>query len=146
MAYHLEMRTFPYAREQVFDLVADVESYPQFLPLWQHARIRQDNDNLYHTSQLIQLGPVSHRFQTQTRLNRPDSIEVRSDDSFFERFSILWSFVEATGAQTQVRFRLHCEARSRLMRPVFDLVLAESSRSIVDAFERRARLLCGAGP
>ena len=145
MAYHQETRVLPYTPDQMFELVADVESYPAFLPLWREARIRRLTDDppfeTYRTSQVIQLGPVHRRFTTETRMRRPTGIEIDSDDPFFERFSIIWSFSPGSDDGCRVSFKLDCEAGPRLMRPVFDLVLNESAHGIMRAFEGRARSL-----
>ena len=147
MAFHQETRALPYTPDQMFELVADVESYPAFLPLWREARIRRLTDSppfeTYRTSQVIQLGPAHRRFVTETRMQRPDRIVIESDDPFFKRFSINWSFSPAPVSGCRVSFRLDCEARPVLMRPVFDLVLNESAHGIMRAFEGRARALYG---
>ena len=145
MAYHQETRVLPYTQDQMFELVADVESYPAFLPLWREARIRRLTDDppfaTYRTSQVIQLGPVHRRFNTETRMQRPTRIEISSDDPLFKRFSITWSFPPGSDDSCRVSFTLDCQAASRLMRPVFDLVLSESAHGIMRAFEGRARSL-----
>lgn len=145
MAYHQETRVLPYTPDQMFELVADVESYPAFLPLWREAQIGRLTDDppfeTYRTTQVIQLGPVHRRFITETRMRRPDRIEIRSNDPFFKRFSIMWSFFPDSDGGCRVSFGLDCEASPILMRPVFDLVLNESAQGIMRAFEGRARTL-----
>ncbi|MCP3870040.1 MAG: type II toxin-antitoxin system RatA family toxin [Gammaproteobacteria bacterium] len=145
MAYHEERRMFPYTAEQMFELVADVESYPEFLPLWHEARTRpvsnRDSWDIYRTSQIIQLGPIRRRFSTETRMWRPKTIEINSSDTFFKLFSIEWDFEPLPNNHCRVEFRLRCEAGSRLMKPVFELVLTESAQTTMHAFQKRARML-----
>ncbi len=97
----------------------------------------------YRTTQVIQLGPVHRRFITETRMQRPSDIEIKSDDPFFKRFSIIWAFSSGSDGGCRVSFKLDCEASPLLMRPVFNLVLNESAHGIMRAFDKRARTLYG---
>ncbi|MCB1856875.1 MAG: type II toxin-antitoxin system RatA family toxin [Gammaproteobacteria bacterium] len=136
----------PFSREQIFNLVADVERYPEFLPLWHHAKITRspEDSSLYVTVQTLQLGLMIKRFRTETRLRSPDSIDVRSSDPLFDRFHIHWSFETGPDGSCLVDFLLDCEARSIFLRPMLDLLLLDTARSTVGAFERRAHALYGA--
>lgn len=145
MADHREQCLLPFTPEQIFDLVGDVERYPEFLPLWHQAavirRSRDHSEEHYHTEQTLQLGPLHKRFCTQTRLRRPSQIVVTSDDPLFDRFVIQWRFEPREPGSCLVDFSLRCDASSLLLRPLFDTVLTQSSPDIVRAFARRARLV-----
>lgn len=148
MVSHRTKRVLPFSQEQLFGLVADVESYPQFLPMWQGARIWRPPGNagdIYRTEQTIQLGPANKRFLTETRMHHPDQIDVTSNDALFRRFLICWRFEALQEQRCRVDFTMDCEARSLLLKPVMDVVLTETSRVIVTAFERRAHRLFGDG-
>ena len=147
MPLHRERRVLPFTQAQVFDLVADVERYPEFLPLWHNARVTLSprEPDLYITDQTLQLGLLQKNFRTNTRLRRPSAIEVMSQDLLFERFVIRWEFDPLPDDRCMVDFFLHCEARSLLLRPVLDTVLLQAAHAIVGAFERRARSLYGGG-
>ena len=145
MATHNEKRLLPYMPEQIFDLVADVEKYPEFLPLWRDVAVqRPQGENrrvLYHTEQTLQLGPVQKRFCTETLLERPNRIQVESSDPLFKHFSIQWVFQTQPEAACLVDFSLRCEAGSFLLRPILEVVLMEAAQGMVRAFERRAHAL-----
>jgi len=145
MATHNEKRLLPYMPEQIFDLVADVEKYPEFLPLWRSVSVQrppgENGTGLYHTEQTLQLGPVQKKFRTETLLERPHRIHVESSDPLFNHFSIQWVFQPQPEAACLVDFSLRCEAGSFLLRPILEVVLMEAAQSIVRAFERRARAL-----
>lgn len=145
MAVHSERRTLPFTAEQIFELVADVERYPDFLPLWHAAstsRSEQDKD-LYITDQTLQLGLVQKTFRTETRLQRPDQILITSTDALFDEFIIKWMLETLPEHSCQVDFSLRCKAASPLLRPIFEVVLGSAAQSIVSAFERRAIALYG---
>lgn len=145
MPVHRETRVLPYRRDQFFDLVADVESYPEFLPMWRTAHIyRRRGDDVYFTDQEIGIGPMmSQRFRSRTRLNRPTDIEITSNDGLFEDFRILWHFGSPTADTCRIEFELSCDTHSTMMHRVMDLMLLKTARTMVEAFEARAQKLFG---
>lgn len=140
MAIHREKRMLPFSADQIFDLVADVERYPDFLPLWHHANTSrsEDNSDLYFTRQTLQLGPLRKTFRTETRMQRPGRIRITSNDPLFDKFLIQWLLEARSTHSCMVDFALRCEAASLLLRPVFEVVLGEAAQGIVRAFEQRA--------
>ncbi len=138
MTTYSEKRVIAAPRETVFDLVADVERYPEFLPLWANVRVFRRRGTVYYTEQDVGMGPIHQRFHTRTALMRPERIEVTSTDGNFRHFHIHWDFAEVP-AGCSVHIALRWEVRSWLLQRAIDMVLAETSRSMVDAFERRAR-------
>ena len=93
---HRESRVVAVSTEQMFDLVADVESYPEFLPLMREARIVSRHASGYETEQVLMLGLLAYRFRTHTELEPPHAIAVTSADRNFRRFEIRWSLAPAT--------------------------------------------------
>ena len=104
--------------ERLFDLVADVESYPEFLPFWREARIVRREHDVYYTQQSIGIGPLSDRFQTKTCLESPRHILVTPHraERLFNRFHIEWHFERIAADSSQVRLTFNVEPRSLLLR------------------------------
>lgn len=138
MTTYSETRMITAPRETVFDLVADVERYPEFLPLWSEARVYRHRGTTYYTEQEVGLGPIRQRFHTRTMLARPAHIDITSTDRAFRNFSIYWEFAEAP-VGCAVRVDLTWQVRSWLMQRAIDLVLPETAKTMVNAFETRAR-------
>jgi coenzyme Q-binding protein COQ10 len=148
MAVHQETRRLGYSPQQLFELISEVEHYPEFLPLWREVRISrtaslEKGKSTYYTDQTIQIGPFTKRFQTKTLLDPYCSIHITSSDALFRQFSINWLLSEEKNSSSNVNFSLNCVAASPLLRPIFDLALMESARSIVSTFEHRAKMLYG---
>lgn len=143
MTEHVESRLVGLPPEQVFDLVADVERYPEFLTPWQRAVICQRDGDGYQTEQTVGFGLLTRQFHTLTRLERPHRIVVTSHDDVFSRFCIRWDFTPADGG-CRIDFTLDCTVESWLLAPAFEMMLAPTAASMVSAFERRARDLAGA--
>lgn len=136
---HIENRLVPVPAELLFDLVADVERYPEFLPMWKSARIRNwDGPSTYVTEQHVGLGPINERFLTRTVLARPARIDVSSEDKLFREFYIRWNFAPAQGG-CRTGIELQWQVRSFLLQKGIDAVLPRTARMMVSAFETRAR-------
>jgi len=143
MSQYRVARTLPYAAGQLFDLAADVEQYPSFLPFWAAARVTRRAPGVYWTDQVLRLGMVRQRFETRTLLKRPRLIEVISEDRRFRLFRLSWKFESAGPAASHVELETEVEFKSRLTQRVFDLALAGSLTPVINAFEKRARAQFG---
>ncbi len=140
---YTENRALCYTPEQLFDLVADVERYPEFLPWWVAARIRKRDGEVYYTDQVIGFGPIRERFPSKTVLKRPERIDVISDGGPFRHLEIQWTFEPAPRRGCLVGFHLDFELRSKLVQRLFALLLSDAARRVVATFERRAREVYG---
>ncbi|RUQ27941.1 MAG: type II toxin-antitoxin system RatA family toxin [Candidatus Competibacteraceae bacterium] len=143
---HRESRVVAIAAEGLFDLVADVERYPEFIPLMREARIIQRYDRGYETEQVLALGLLERRFRTRTELDPPRSIVVTSADRIFRRFDILWSFAPVSEGQCRIDFALDCEVRSIWLKPIGDALVGPMALTMVNAFVQRARKIVSAPP
>ena len=143
MATHRESRAIARPPEWLFDIVADVERYPEFLPLIHQARIVQRHEDAYETEQSLALGLMRHRFRTRTELDRPRAITVVSSDRSFCRFDIRWQFSPLADDHCHVDFTLDCETRSFFLMPIVQLLVLPMATSMVAAFEARAHALAG---
>ena len=80
MPTHAEKRILPYSPEQMFDLVAQVERYPEFLPWCIAARIRQKDDKLLVADLIIGFKMIRERFTSRVEFDRPRRIDVRMQE------------------------------------------------------------------
>ena len=134
-------RVMPYRPEQLFDIAADVERYPDFLPWWLSAKIRRREDNVYYTDQVIGFGPVRQRFTTKTVLLRPSEIGVTAIDGPFETFDLTWRFGAVEKVRCEVTIVGEIEIRAPLLGGVLSRAMGGTANSIISAFEARARRL-----
>ncbi|MBE2257668.1 MAG: type II toxin-antitoxin system RatA family toxin [Rhodobacteraceae bacterium] len=141
MATHRESRAIALTAEWLFDVVADVERYPEFVPLMLDAKVVHREDDAYETEQRLALGLLMHRFRTRTELERPRRITVLSDDRSFCRFDIRWTFSPLDDEHCHVDFALDCETSSLFLMPVIQLLVLPMATSMVTAFETRAHAL-----
>ncbi len=138
MTTHRETRFVPVPHDHLFDLVADVERYPQFLTLWRSARIYDRDETGYYTEQEVGMGPIREQFRTHTTFVRPEWIEVNSIDPLFKRFHIRWDFAPARSG-ARVIIALTWEVHSRLLQHAIEAALPSTTKRMVTAFESEAR-------
>ena len=131
-----------YSAPQLFDLVANVESYPEFLPWVVASRIRSRKDRSLLVEMTLSMGPLRKQFSSVGVLDPPQRIDITSSDPIFERFSQHWTFVPVDGG-TDVEYRLDCQLRSRMLQMVMSASIAERAAATMAAFKRRAQKLYG---
>ena len=142
MPTHAESRAVAYSPAQLFDLVADVGRYPQFLPWCVGARIRTRTDTELVADLTIGFGPFRESFTSRVALDRPGNIRVRYENGPFRYLNNTWTF----GPHPQgckVDFFVDFEFRSRLLQAAIGVVFHEAVRRMVNAFLVRARVIYG---
>jgi len=143
MATHAERRKLPYTAEQLFDLVADVERYPEFLPWCVGARIRERRDNTIVADLLIGFRMIRERFTSKVVLDRPRRIDVAYSEGPFKYLRNRWIFEPQQDGGCIIDFHVDFEFRSRLLQKIIEVLFNEAIRRMVSAFEGRARSLYG---
>ncbi len=130
--------TLPFTREQVFDLAADIERYPEFLSGWVSARIQRRESNICYVEQVVGLGPFRLQFISKAMLNRPERIEVTSTEAPFRLFSLSWLIAAAPSAGCRLSVVANIELRSRMLQRLVNQFLPATVDDVVSAFETRA--------
>ncbi|MDX1610555.1 MAG: type II toxin-antitoxin system RatA family toxin [Halofilum sp. (in: g-proteobacteria)] len=130
-------RRVPYERAGVFDIVADVERYPEFIPGCRSARIvERDGDRLL-VEQEMGVGAWSWRFRTRATLSRPGRIEITTREAPFSHLDQVWRFEDLATGGTRVLLDVDYRLRNPLLRGLVSSLFAEGFRRTVAAFERR---------
>ncbi|MEX2009207.1 MAG: type II toxin-antitoxin system RatA family toxin [Dongiaceae bacterium] len=144
MPIHAEQRVLPYRPEQLFDLVADIERYPEFLPWCVAARIRRREGDIVHADLVIGFKMVRERFTSRVALDRPNMrIDVSYAEGPFRYLTNHWIFEPMPGGACRIDFYVDFEFRSVLLRRLIGVLFNEAVRRMVAAFETRARRLYG---
>jgi len=144
MITHAEQRLLGYRPEQMFDLVADIERYPEFLPWCIGARIRERNDTLVVADLIIGFKMIRERFTSRVSLDREHlTIEVAYADGPFKQMTNRWRFEPAPDGRCRIDFYVAFEFRSAMLQKLIGVLFHEAVRRMVGAFEGRARTLYG---
>jgi coenzyme Q-binding protein COQ10 len=148
MPRHSETREVPYTAEQMYDLVADVASYPKFLPWTAAARIRSreggPEGEVMLADLVVSFKVFRESFGSRVVLH-PNRrvIETEYIDGPFRHLQSEWRFEERPNGGCIVHFWVDFEFRNRLIGRVVGSVFNEAMERIVGAFERRAAKLYG---
>ncbi len=143
MPTHAEKRTLPYTPDQMFQLVADVGKYPQFLPWCAGARVRTRTETELVADLTIGFGPFRENFTSRVSLERPNKVIVIYENGPFRYLNNQWVF-EPDPVGCRVSFFVDFEFRSRLLQAAIGVVFNEAVRRMVNAFLTRARVVYGA--
>ena len=146
MPTHAEKRILPYTPEQLFELVADVENYPEFLPWCIAVRVRRrettaDGEDFLVADMAIGFKVFRERFTSRVKCTRPDRIDVAYADGPFRYLNNHWVFKPAANGACEVDFFVDFEFRSAILQKAIGLVFNEAVQKMVDAFEHRAKAL-----
>jgi len=138
-------RRVPFTARQMFAVVADVERYPQFLPLCEslvvHSRERQGPDTVLAATMAVGYGAIRESFKSRVVL-RPErnQIHVTYLDGPFSHLDNRWTFRDANGG-SYVDFFIDYAFSSRLLGLLMGAVFDAAVRKYTSAFEARAHTL-----
>jgi coenzyme Q-binding protein COQ10 len=143
MTAYRQRQYLQYAAPQLFDLVADVERYPEFMPWVVGARVRHRRDPAIIVDMTIGLGPLRKRFSTVAVLRRPHRIDIHSDDALFARYEQCWTFEQTAAGGTNVECHVDVELRSRVLQTLMGASFDDRAVATMAAYTRRAHRLYG---
>ncbi len=135
----------PWSAEQLYDLVADVEKYPEFIPWCTAARIRRCEGDVFWTDLVIGFKVFCERFTSEVSLTPKSQIDVRYTDGPFKHMRNRWMFLPQDDDSCIVDFDIDFEFKSFILQKTIGALFHEAVRRMVAAFEERARELYGSG-
>ena len=142
MPTHAEHRVVPYQPEQMFELVADVGKYPQFLPWCVGSKVKLRTADEEVADLTIGFGPFRESFTSRVILQRPYLVRVRYENGPFRYLNNQWKFTpDPKGCR--VDFFVDFEFRSRLLQAAIGAVFNQAVGRMVAAFLKRARDVYG---
>ena len=128
----------PYSAQQMFDLVDQVEQYPDFMPWCGGTKVQRPSEHEVIAQVMIKLGAVSQGFTTKNHQCRPSEIKLHLADGPFESLEGSWKFKALSEQACKIHFELQYVFASRLLglaiAPIFDQI----ARGFVDAFVTEA--------
>ncbi len=145
MPRHSETRQLPYTPEQMFDLVADVARYGEFLPWIAAVRVRENSATEMVADLVVGFKGISERFTSKVTKVRPVSIHVDYIDGPLRHLTNDWAFRPDGQGGTLVDFTVDFAFKSRLFEMLAGQVFDRALRKMIGAFETRASELYAAG-
>lgn len=138
-----ETRDLPWSAEQMFDLVADVKRYPEFLPWVVATRVRSDNEQEMVADMLVGFNALREKFTSKVKKDRPRMIDVDYVDGPMKELDNVWHFRPRADGGCHVDFCVDFTFRSQIFETLAGKYLDRAFRKMVTAFEDRAAALYG---
>lgn len=144
MKKHRERKLVPYTPEQVFDVVADVDHYPEFLPwideLTVHRRWEEEGVEFLEATMVVSAKTYRDKARTKVRLDRAaGKITVDLLDGPFHHLHNTWDFKARDPRGTEIHFYIEFQFKSRIYQVLMNRVFGEAARRMVGAFTDRMK-------
>lgn len=143
------VRRVQHAAGEMFDLAADVEKYPQFVPLCQSLRVRKRTPGEGGTETLVADMTVAYKVMRETFVSRVTldraNLQIRVEylDGPFSHLDNRWAFKPVSETACEVEFFIAYEFKSRMLGMLMGAMFEAAFRRFAEAFERRADVVYG---
>ena len=138
-----ETRRLPYSAEQMFDLVADVARYPEFLPWVVATRVKSDSATELVADMLVGFKMLREKFTSRVSKHRPDEILVHYIDGPMRDLDNRWLFRSLSTDSCEIHFSVNFSFRNALFEKIAGQYVDRAFGKMVEAFEARAVALYG---
>jgi coenzyme Q-binding protein COQ10 len=143
MPRHTETRSLPYTPDQLFDLVADVGRYQEFLPWVAATRIRSDSETEMLADLVVGFRALKETFTSRVHKRRPHEIEIDYVEGPLKYLHNSWKFRPDGKGGTDVDFCVDFAFRNRIFQALAGQMFDAALRRMIGAFETRAHALYG---
>ncbi len=138
-----ETRKLPYSAEQMFDLVADVARYREFLPWVVATRIRSDTETEMVADMVVGFKSLRESFTSRVHKERPREIDVHYVDGPLRDLDNTWIFRPTEDGGCELDFSVDFTFKNKVFEKLAGQYFDRAFRKMVEAFETRARELYG---
>jgi coenzyme Q-binding protein COQ10 len=145
MPRHSETRQLPYSPDQLFDLVADVGRYQEFLPWIAATRVRSNSETEMIADLVVGFKALKETFTSRVHKIRPSEIEIDYVEGPLKYLHNSWRFEPDGEGGTTIHFCVDFAFRSRIFEALAGQMFDRALRRMIGAFETRAHELYGEG-
>lgn len=138
-----EVRRLPYSAEQMYDLVADVGRYAEFLPWVIATRVRSDDETEMVADMLVGFKALREKFTSRVHKERPQLIQVHYVDGPLKDLDNSWRFKPLGENECEIDFRVDFAFKSKMFEKLAGQYFEKAFHKMVAAFETRAQDLYG---
>ena len=133
----------PYSPEQLYDLVADIEKYPEFLPWCMAVRVLSRSETEVIADLIVGYKFMRETFRSRVHLTPKTRIEVEYIQGPFHYLNNHWEFKEAEDEGTDIEFYIDFQFKSILLQKGMQVVFESAFNQMLSAFEKRAQQIYG---
>lgn len=132
-----------HSAEKMFDLVNDLESYPEFLPWCKSVSIEEQTEDILQGSIQMSKAGINKTFTTRNHLQRPERIDLQLVNGPFKKLEGYWQFKALSEDACKVSLQLEFTFDNALLEKVVGPVFKQIANTLLDAFVKRADGLYG---
>ena len=132
-----------YSQEQMFSLVTDVSSYPEFLPWCSEAQIISADENQITAKLFVAFKGVKQNFTTCNTNYKPEKITMKLVDGPFSEMGGVWQFTALSDGACKIELKLEFAFASKWLEKIVGPVFGMIGNTMVDSFHQRAKALYG---
>jgi coenzyme Q-binding protein COQ10 len=146
MPKHRETRRLPWSATEMFDLVADIGRYGEFLPWVQGMRVGPMRDGVVTADMVVGFRMIREKFTSKVTLNRPHTIHVEYLDGPMKYLHNDWTFRDAPDGGCEIDFAVDFQFRNRAFEALAGMFFTQAFERMVASFVARAEQLYGPRP
>jgi len=139
---YTETEYLPYSDKQLFNLITDVEKYPDFLPGWLSVKVKFRDETTISARQKIGIPLFYWEFDSKAKLDEPRHIQILAQDGPFKHLDIHWYLESVTRQMTKVTISVQADI-VRHARIVLNELIEKSVHSLLEHFAARANDVYG---
>lgn len=138
MPTHSETRVLPYTAEQLFELVMDIEKYPEFLPWCMGARINSRGRDNLEADMIVGYKMLREKFSSRVHFKQDEKIEVEYLQGPLRHLHNKWVFRDLSGGGCQVWFSVDFTLKTGILNTLVEQFFHKALVKMINAFETRA--------
>lgn len=144
MLSHVEQKNLPYTAVQMFDLVAAVDKYQEFLPWCVASRInKKDSDRIFYADLIVGYKVFREKFSSKVILDRPNEISIEYQEGPLKNLTNHWVFREVEDGSCLIDFSVEFEFQNVALQALANMFFHEVVKRMTGAFEKRAAEIYG---
>lgn len=143
MGTRLHTHFLPYTTDQLYDLVADVEKYPEFLPWCMAARVISQSETEIVADLIVGYKLFRETFRSRVHLTPKTRVEVEYIKGPFKYLNNHWVFNEGPNHGTNIDFYIEFELQNSLLQSAMKMAFESAFHQMLSAFEKRAHQIYG---
>ncbi len=136
-----DIKNLAYPREFIYNIVADVEKYPQFIPWLSKVKVLSKEENKTNYEISVDFKVITETFSTMDIFYPHDKIEISLIEGPFKHLYNTWTFKSVSDNMTQVTFSIEFEFKSKVLGILFSNLFVQAQKKILEAFNERAKEL-----
>lgn len=132
-----------FSAERMYDLVNDIESYPEFLPWCTEAKVYERADQSLKAEVSLATGKIRQSFTTENIMDPGRRIDIKLVSGPFKYLNGYWTFQDTGDQQCHIRLSMDFEFKNKLLKLTLNPIFNQFVNSLVGAFTQRAESVYG---